>query len=283
MNLRFFLLLSALLAACSTPPQVTPLPTTFTRQATLSELVKVVMARASAAGEIGPASEGQVIGQGGLTRTGADSKVRLDLTEGTIVRLAPQSEFTLTELNNNPAQPLTRLSLAAGQLWVSLSSGELEVETPVGTATVRGSYLGVNYHPGQNALRVTCLEGHCNLSNNAGATPLTDGQAAEVTGGNAPPSAARPMTAVEIQEWQQEIPEAQAVILFTTPTSTGASPGGGNTQPLPLTPIPLSSQAAPQITPPEIQLTQPQLTLPPLATPDLNLPTLLPGETPRPL
>jgi len=271
MNVRFFFLLSALLAACSAPPTVTP----AARQATLSELVKEVTVRASAAGEIGPASEGQVIGPGGLARTGTDSKVRLDLTEGTIIRLAPQSEFTLTELNDDPAQPLTRLSLAAGQLWVILSNGELEVETPLGAATVRGSYLGVNFDPDQNTLRVTCLEGHCNLSNNAGATALTDGQAAEVTSGNTPPSPVRLMTATEIQEWRQEIPEAQTIL-------TTRTPGDANTQPLQLTPLPHTSQAAPQITPPEIQVTQPQLTLPPLATPNLRLPALLPSETPRP-
>jgi hypothetical protein len=266
--LRLTLLL-ALLAACSTPPTLTP----SARHATLSELLNEVKARASAAGEVGPAAEGQVIGQGGLARTGAESKVRLDLTEGTILRLAPQSEFTLAELNEAAAQPLTRLSLAAGQLWVILSRGELNVETPVGTATVRGSYLGVSFDPGQNMLTATCLEGHCDLSNNAGATALTDGQAAEVIGKNAPPSAARSMTAVEIQEWRQEIPEAQAVLAMPTPA--GTQPGGGaNTPPLQLTPLPLGSQAAPQ-------LTLPPLNTPQLATPDLSLAVRLPSETPQ--
>src|ERR1051326_5494113 len=186
------ILLSALLAACGAPATVMP-TASARRQATLSELVNDVTARASATGELGPAAEGQVIGQGGVARTGADSKVRLDLTEGTILRLASQSEFTVTELNEAVAQPLTRLSLATGQLWVILSGGELKVETPVGTATVRGSYLGVNFNPQQNRLTATCLEGHCEVSNPSGTTSLTDDQAAEVTGINASPSPARQM------------------------------------------------------------------------------------------
>jgi hypothetical protein len=189
------------------------------RRAALSELLNEVLARASGAGEIAPASEGQVLELGGLVRTGADSKARIDLTEGTIVRLAAMSEFTVSEINDDASNPFTRLSLAAGKVWVILNGGSLDVETPVGVATVRGSYLGVDFYPEYKVLVVTCLEGRCALQNDQGQTDLTDGQAASIAGEGQPPSGARPMTGDEVQEWTQDNPEAVEVIPTPEPTA----------------------------------------------------------------
>src|SRR5574341_1353503 len=189
--------------AAPNPASATPVPS---RQATLSELLNEVLARASQATGLAPAAEGEVLGPGGQVRTGEDSKARIDLTEGTIVRLAPMSEFTVSELNPDAANPFTHLSLALGKLWVILSGGSLEVETPMGVATVRGSYLGVDFYPEYKVLVVTCLEGSCELKNDLGTTLLTSGQAASINGESQPPSGVRPMTVAEIQQWTDENP-----------------------------------------------------------------------------
>jgi hypothetical protein len=200
----------------------TPLSARF---AQLSELINEVQARASEVDTFATASEGEAFGAGGQARTGEESKVRIDLTEGTIIRLAPQSEFTLTELNEDMQNPFTRLKLAAGKLWVILTGGELGVDTEMGTVTVRGSYMSVDYYPAYSLLIVTCLEGDCELRNSFGATLLTTGQAASVNGESQPPSAARPMSASEYQAWTNENPEAVPVAPTLTPTPQGATPG----------------------------------------------------------
>jgi hypothetical protein len=201
------------------------------RQALLSELLNEVLARTSEAVLFEQAAAGQVIGLGGQVRTGVDSRVRIDLTEGTIVRLAPQSEFTVTEFNDNPSNPFTRLALSAGKLWVILQGGSLEVKTPVGVATVRGSYLSVDFYPEYEVLVVTCLEGHCELKNDAGAAELTNGQAASISGENMAPSDVRPMTEDEYQEWQADNPESAEFIpesMLTPEATPDDTPAGGS-------------------------------------------------------
>ena len=227
--------------AAPNPASATPVPS---RRATLSELLNEVLARASQATGLTPAAEGEVLGPGGQVRTGEDSKARIDLTEGTIVRLAPMSEFTVSELNPDAANPFTHLSLALGKLWVILSGGSLEVETPMGVATVRGSYLGVDFYPEYKVLVVTCLEGNCELKNDLGTTLLASGQAASINGEGQPPSSVRPMTDTEIQQWTDENPEAVPVAPTRAPvvdvTAEAATKG---------TPLPPSGSGFPRTQP----------------------------------
>jgi hypothetical protein len=204
-----------------------------TRTAWLHEIVNDVQSRPSESESLKPAADGDVLVVGGQARTGAGSTTRLDLTEGTIVRLAPNSQFTLTELTPDVAAPSTRLSLMAGQVFVILLGGSLEVATPVGAATVRGSYLGVAFDPATNHLTATCLEGACALKNDLGSTPLTDGQAAEITGTDQPPSPPRPMRPEEFQQWTTISPEARQLSPDGTPGVPGAPPPGGSPGPQP--------------------------------------------------
>ncbi len=224
---RLLLLGSLALAACGAPAaQTSAAPATPAgRTAALHEIVNDVQSRSSDSAALRPAADGDELPAGGQAQTGADSTVRLDLTEGTIVRLAPNSEFTLTELSPDVAAPATRLSLVAGQVFVILLGGSLAVETPVGSATVRGSYLGVAFDPPTNHLTATCLEGACELKNALGVTPLTTGQAAEIVGTGQPPSPPRPMGPNEFQAWNEISPEARQLAPEGTP---GTPPGGGS-------------------------------------------------------
>ena len=133
------------------------------RTATLVELKREVFVRANGAAAEGAATEGQVIGVGDQARTGARSGVRLNLSEGTIVRVSEMSAFLLSELSQNAGNPFTALQLLVGKVWVILNSGSLNVETPVGVAAVRGSLMSVSYNPGLNEIKVTCLEGTCSV------------------------------------------------------------------------------------------------------------------------
>lgn len=133
------------------------------RTAALVELKGEVYVRASPNVGEQPAADGQVTGEGAQVRTGAKSGVRLNLSEGTIVRVSEMSTFTLTELTQNTGSPFTELQLFVGKLWVVLSGGSLNVDTPVGVAAVRGSLMSVSYDPGLHEIKVTCLEGTCSV------------------------------------------------------------------------------------------------------------------------
>lgn len=204
------LLFSFLLTACgggAAPQGETP-TAVAQRQATFSLVLNEVQARLTADADLKPAAPGDRLQVGGQARSGETGRARLDLQpEGTIVRLAPNTLFTLDVLETQAETPFSRLRLMVGKLWVILNGGSLEVETPYGVAAVRGSYLSVSFDEAHGMV-VTCLEGHCSLSNAAGAVELTDGQTASIPQPDAPPSPPQPMLPEAYQEWEQASPEA---------------------------------------------------------------------------
>ncbi|MCA2000910.1 MAG: Ig-like domain repeat protein [Chloroflexi bacterium] len=158
-----------------------------------------------------PATTNSLLQEQGQVLTGDDGRVRLDLSSGTIIRLAPNSLFTL--ISNQPADESlkTRLQLAVGKLFVILNGGSLEVETPTGTAAVRGSYMSVVYDPASGETRITCLEGNCSLENQNGRVEITAGQTAVIRGAGQPPQAGY-MSQEDFQEWLNNSPEAKIII-----------------------------------------------------------------------
>lgn len=211
----FSLMLIILLAACgpsvqqtATAPAPTPTAPEEGRTAEFQEVENDVQARASEDDSYTPAGVGQEMQIGGQARSGEEGRARLDLQpDATIVRLGPNSQFTLSELGQEPQNPLTRLYLAAGQLWIILTGGELEVETEVGIAGVRGSLMGVSYDPETKIMTVTCLEGNCYLRNDAGRTDLTDNEASGILGPDQAPTPARSLTPCELEAWLTYNPE----------------------------------------------------------------------------
>ncbi len=192
-----------------------PTPTaTIVRVAIFTSISNDVQARPSDTASFTPAVLGQELLGGAEARSGDDSRARLDLEpEGTIVRFGPNSLLTVDEVDPDQANPFTRLELIFGQIWVILNGGELEVETSLGIAAVRGSYMSIAFDPGKKTVFVTCLEGHCSLGNAYGMVELIDGQASGIEGDAEPPSAPRAMSDEEYQEWIEASPEAESLIL----------------------------------------------------------------------
>ncbi len=150
--------------------------------------------------------------------TGDDGRVRVDLSNGTIIRLSPLSSFTLKQIENTEEGAYTKLEMTIGRLWIILRGGVLEVDTPSGLASVRGSYLHVWVDPATSQTMITCLEGTCTLGNEEGSVSLTAGQTAVIKGtGEAPQMG--DMTDEDVQEWLQANPEATLVVVPLTPTS----------------------------------------------------------------
>ncbi len=200
-HILFLLLL--LLAACGPSPV-----SEEERQAMFTFILNDVQARADAGADLKPAALGDILQVGGQAQSGNDSRACLDLEpEGTVVRIGPNTLFTLNTLETDADSPLARLELLVGQIWVILAGGRLEVETPYGLAAVRGSYMSVAFDEAQGMI-VTCLEGHCSLANEAGTVELTDGQSSSIPQADDPPSPPQKMEEEEYQEWQQASPEA---------------------------------------------------------------------------
>jgi hypothetical protein len=213
MNMRLVLtktLFVALILASCTPgdsQSVIPTPTAPARIATVSEIENDIQTRNVDEEKYTDVTEGQQLLIGGQARSGEDSRARLDLEpDGTIVRLGPTTEFTLAELNDQPDDPFTKITLAAGRLWIILNGGSLDVETDVGTASVRGSMMGVFYDPVLQTMTATCLVGHCSLKNDAGKTDMTGGQASDIPGAGKPPSPPRDINDDEYNDWKKNGP-----------------------------------------------------------------------------
>ena len=164
-------------------PTASPAPTS-NRSATFAEVENAVEARPAPSDEYAPASVGLTLFTGGAARTGDDGRARLDLVpDATILRLAPNTIFTLSELDERDDGPFSVLKLFIGKIYIILSGGELQVETPSGLASVRGSMMGVSYDPKTGAMTATCLEGHCSLRTKDGTVELIAGQAADIRDG----------------------------------------------------------------------------------------------------
>lgn len=183
-------------------------PAAAAREAVVSEFENEVVVRSASNGEFIPAESGFVIQAGGGLQTGADSRARIDLKpEGTIVRVAPNSAFTLSQITEVDGEPKTTLSLVFGKIFVLLNGGSLDVETPSGVASVRGSLLSVSSDPATNRLQAVCLEGHCALENENGETQeLEEGESAYIDE-NGELFELDEIDQDEIQDWLDEAPE----------------------------------------------------------------------------
>jgi len=123
----------------------------------------------------------------------------------------------------------TKIKLETGKLFIILSGGSAEVETPSGIASVRGSYMKVEVDPETKDIYVTCLEGDCSASNPAGTVSFSNGEKTvllhhdPVTGTWTPPNV-EAMTPDEFQEWLDENPEAKEVFEQAMATLTAFAP-----------------------------------------------------------
>jgi hypothetical protein len=241
--LRFFLAslvltgLACNLSGASITATETPTPA-IARTAELSELQLDVQAQVTSNENWQTAAEGSQIETSGAVKTGSDSRVRVDISDGSLIRLGADTSFTLLELSPGLDDPITRFKLEAGKVWIevtsALGSGLFEIETPSGVSAVRGSLMSVEYDPVTGELTVTCLEGQCRVTDPQGnSTDLTDGEQSEIAGFGQAPSPAHPIEAAALAEWSQEFPEAQSIVAViqaaATPTESASQPGGQST------------------------------------------------------
>ncbi|MEZ0396793.1 MAG: SdrD B-like domain-containing protein [Anaerolineales bacterium] len=214
--LSFLVVLSLVLSACRGDGEPSASGTAV-RSAVITLVENDVRARPNEQAAFEPAVVGQEIAVGAQVQSGENGRGRLELRpENTLVYLGPNTLFTLTALEQPAGDPFARLWLELGRVWIVLRGGSLEVETPSGVASVRGSYMGVGYGP--NGLNMTCLEGHCNLTYDGQSWDMTGGQACDILPDGGVNQ--RLMTPQEYDEWNENVPEAGDLPPVETPTAT---------------------------------------------------------------
>ncbi|MDH5505782.1 MAG: LysM peptidoglycan-binding domain-containing protein [Anaerolineae bacterium] len=191
--------------------------------ATLNEIQGQVQTLKPEDGLFVDAFIGQQIEVNHQVLTHADGRARIDLSNGTIMRVGPLSVFTLDYMQNRPEGPLARLRLEVGEMWIILNGGSIEVDTASGFASVRGSYMSVKAEQHSKKTSVTCLEGHCQVGNGVGAVSLIAGQKADLEGLDMPPAPGL-MNHADVEYWIINNPEATLVIPPLTAT-VGAMAG----------------------------------------------------------
>lgn len=195
-------------ATGASPAASGPTEQTSARQAVVTETINNVTAQLTAGGNKVPAEVDMILQAGGGLETGDDGRARLDFQpEGTIVRVGPNSAFSVPQITETDGQPKTTLQLFFGKVFILLNGGSLEVETASGTASVRGSLLSVQYDPGKGVILADCLEGHCGLENENGeAVELEEGESSYIEGDGVP-TEPELIDQDDVQDWITEIPE----------------------------------------------------------------------------
>ncbi len=221
---------------------------------------------------------GESLPIGALVNTDQTGRARLLLQNGTTVRMAPNTQITLTDHQQpQSGDVITQLDLLVGKVWAILGRGASEtltVETPIGVGAVRGSYMSVEYAPGKpddpsdDVLIVTCLEGNCSVTNDTGTVNLTTGQKAIIEGKGGPISGPNPMTQEDVNDWLNNNPEI--LILFSITNGQGPASLG------PIT-IQLPGGGFIVVLPPDTETPTPTPTATPTGGGGSTLPTAAPG------
>jgi|SRR5271157_460061 len=198
-----------LLSACQ--PKSTPQPTpALSLTATVKEITGTVAIKQPGANSFSTASIGMELQVNSSVKTGDDGRVRLDLSTGTVIRVAPSSIFTLSSNQPSNGSLSSQLNLNAGGIYIILNGGNASVKTPSGVASVRGSYLSVYIEPSTQNIVVTCLEGDCGASNSAGSVDFGTGQEVTLfscTAGQCTVPNVGPMTPGEFENWLDNNPD----------------------------------------------------------------------------
>ncbi len=253
--LALLTIFAILLSSCA---KATPTASVDPLTADLSEVEGKVNFKNPGETDFSPVTNGLKINVEGQITTGEDGRVRLDLSTGTIIRLASNTLFTLVSNEPEEGGLLTRIKIEAGRLWVALKGGSVDVDTPNGLASVRGSNLMIWVDPVTQNVYASCFEGSCSAGNSSGSTDFYTGSGVVLyhveTGSNPPPPGFYQLTLQDFQEWAQNNPEVQSILpdilstLTAVPTFT-PSPTFTETPTLTHTPT-LSPTSAPTATEP---------------------------------
>ncbi len=155
--------------------------------------------------------------------TSENSGGKLEMSEGGIARVSSQTQFEVTQLDGTTASPETTVTLDFGKVWSvipPLGTGSYQVATPLGNASVLDhAFMSVEYNSNEEMLIITCLDGKCRYSGEAGIQDLTTGQQLVIRKGE-PLDSPDPIDQGQLNDWSlTKVPEV--ITLTPTATSTG--------------------------------------------------------------
>ena len=154
-------------------------------------------------GQTKPLKEGTFIRQGTKILTDAKSNVVLLFDNGTTVNIKPDSEFSIEKfsqdpfeasgvdyqsLKSEPSKSVTRLNIPEGSIVVDIAklkkSSSFQIATPVGSAGIRGTSLGVqvNKNDTANPVTIAVSTGVVQVNTATGSRAITGGQAFGIAG-----------------------------------------------------------------------------------------------------
>ncbi|KPL74838.1 hypothetical protein ADN00_13450 [Ornatilinea apprima] len=107
-----------------------------------------------------------IIQPGDIIRTGEDTWVYLEINDGSLVGITPNTQASLVTFSTSLQDPITLFDLADGLIYVrvtkELGGGSFKVHTPVMTGSIVGSKMAVQYISSLNTADITCFEGNVN-------------------------------------------------------------------------------------------------------------------------
>ncbi|MBI2976353.1 MAG: FecR domain-containing protein, partial [Chloroflexi bacterium] len=164
------------------------------------------------------------IPQGTMILTNENSTVKIGFIEGTVLRLGPQTQVTLTDMSGTTVDPVTKFQLDFGRAWAvvgdAMGLGSFQIVTPLGTASVVGTFMGVEHNSNGPLDIITCLEGHCRYANISGVQDFFTAQQLESDGAGVP-GAPHAMDANQFADWSlTNVPEVSTLTPTATPTGT---------------------------------------------------------------
>jgi hypothetical protein len=162
------------------------------------------------------ATNGFLLEVQGQIVTGEDGRARLDYSNENTTRLGPNTSMTIESTEQQTGGLLTTIKLEAGRIWIALKGGSIDVETPSGLASVRGSNLMVWVDPATLNVYVSCFEGDCGAENSASSLNLTTGYGTVLyhveSGNNPPPPESYQLTWQDFQDWAANNPDVQNIL-----------------------------------------------------------------------
>ena len=215
-----------------------------------------------------PAQVGQVLFPGDGVKTYRASEARVDIIVSPFTRITRTTPNTIWRLGQFALDQDVIVELSQGKIFLidqGFRDGQrpVQVVTPAGIASPRGTWISVQYDPEEGVTEVQCFRGVCELENEVGTQVLTDEQKSTSTAQTAP-TKPESMDLVEKTEFT-ELPEAKSgeiavptpeaipptLIPTSIPTSTPTTQPTDTDSPEPTaTPVPAPElRATPRPTP----------------------------------
>lgn len=176
----------------------------------LTEVFGEVLARQMDEDEFKTAEVGYTLMLNGQAKTMKDGRARIDFPDETIVRVGPNTLFTLEAVEGEEENLFKRLFLETGIIWMVLNGGEMEIDTKSGVASVRGSYMSVWYNDLTGELSMNCFEGICGFEENGRKLVIGAGETIVILGIEESPNKGY-MSQEDIGVWLEQFPDAVMV------------------------------------------------------------------------